>query len=758
MSDIDLELTDHNIKFIINYLNDSNLNYKELDNNLSIESLKNVIIEKLPKESIIKLLEIQKLKEEKQQLYEIQEKEMKNLLKSTENVFNKEEEKIEKIEKKNTKLNNILKKYEDLFDNNHNKLKENLNTIDETQPINQSKTNIISSNYVSTEDDKIKKELDELSNTKIKCFDLINKLQKEANFENLLENDRIKRKNNYLEQKEIEKIREKYKVPYTSSNNLKKNVFDAFKSYKRTIDLSRDDISYYKNEQRDRPIAPEKHSTYRIPYAKKTLDNIKNENKPLTFRERMEKRLKDIGINKNQDDNIEEPKFFVKLINKNYEDTEPNRPSLKLLIDKLKEKYINNTRYDKDEMDFYTSLNDEKKNKIDKLEHKISKINNIKTPLRFRILSSNLTIKQKSIIINKLENLTSNKMFGSSEITKYSNWVTSLLRIPFKKYKELPINNTSTEKDVGDYLINVKDTLDSAVYGHEKTKEQILQVLAQWISNPESVGNFISIEGPAGNGKTTLVKNGIAKAIGRPFAFISLGGATDSAFLDGHSFTYEGSMYGKIADILMNCGCMNPVFYFDELDKISKSQKGDELSNLLIHLTDSSQNDQFNDKYFNGITFDLSKALFIFSYNNRENVNPILLDRLINIQTKGFKMDDKIKIANDYLIPDICDMLSMKKDNINLDEDTLKFIIKEFTGEEEGGVRSLKKVLYNIYSRINLLNLTKHNSDIKYTFDTDIKKNDDNNIILDEDTLKKLIENDKEEDEKLPPSIEHLYM
>jgi ATP-dependent Lon protease len=103
-------------------------------------------------------------------------------------------------------------------------------------------------------------------------------------------------------------------------------------------------------------------------------------------------------------------------------------------------------------------------------------------------------------------------------------------------------------------------------------------------------------------------------------------------------------------------------------------------------------------------------------------------------------------------------MLSMDKNNIYLDENTLKFIIKEFTGEEEGGVRSLKKVLYNIYSRINLLNLTKHNNDIKYTFDTDIKKNDDNKIIIDEETLKKLIQEDKDETESIPPSIEHLYM
>ncbi len=653
-----------------------------------------------------------------------------------------------------------------------------------------------------------------LKNNKSKCLDLLNKINKEIDKNlnkeindkkvintiygsnnidkdiedyELLEKDRLKREKNYLEQTKIDKIREKYNKPYlpqskqnSEDNKIKRNIFNNLKNYKGTIDLSRNSNQ---DKQRDRPIG----LNYKIPYAKNTLETkpltfrerMENrlETKPLTFRERMENRLKQIGVYNNDkysdiynsqydsyyDEQNEDPKIFVRLVDKNFDESlnkndkysDLKRPTLKLLIDKLKNKYINRTKYDRDEIEFYETLNEDKRNKVDKIEHKISKINNIKIPIRFRVLSSRLTLKQKSTIINKLENLTSNKMFGSSEITKYSNWVTSLLKIPFKIYKELPINVESSEKEVGDYLINVKNTLDSAVYGHEKTKEQILQVLAQWISNPSSVGNFIAIQGPAGNGKTTLVKNGISKAIDRPFAFISLGGATDAAFLDGHSFTYEGSLYGKIADILMNCGCMNPVFYFDELDKISQTPKGEEIANLLIHLTDSSQNDQFNDKYFNGIPFDLSKALFIFSYNNIENVNPILLDRLINIKTKGFELEDKLKIAEKYLIPDICEMLSMKQENILLDEDTIKFIIKEYTGEE-GGVRSLKKILYNILSRINLLNLTKHNKDIKYTFDTEITKENDK-LIINENTLKKLI-NENNEDETINESISHMYM
>ena len=113
-----------------------------------------------------------------------------------------------------------------------------------------------------------------------------------------------------------------------------------------------------------------------------------------------------------------------------------------------------------------------------------------------------------------------------------------------------------------------------------------------------------------GNGKTTLVKEGIAKALHRPFAFIALGGASDSAFFDGHSYTYEGSHWGRIIQILQDSKYMNPIIYFDELDKVSKTSKGEEIINLLIHMTDQSQNKGFQDKYYAGIPIDLSKVIF----------------------------------------------------------------------------------------------------------------------------------------------------
>ena len=165
------------------------------------------------------------------------------------------------------------------------------------------------------------------------------------------------------------------------------------------------------------------------------------------------------------------------------------------------------------------------------------------------ILNSDLDIKIKAIAIKKLETLE-NMERGSSEYNKLSNWIDGLVKIPFGKYKELPITLKDGQEKITEYIYNSSKLLNDAVYSHNKAKSQILQIVGQWISNPQAKGSVFSIVGPMGNGKTTLVKEGIAKMIGRPFTFISLGGATDSCFLDGHSYTYEGSIPGKIVEIL----------------------------------------------------------------------------------------------------------------------------------------------------------------------------------------------------------------
>ena len=217
-----------------------------------------------------------------------------------------------------------------------------------------------------------------------------------------------------------------------------------------------------------------------------------------------------------------------------------------------------------------------------------------------------------------------------------------------------------------------------------------------------------------GNGKTTLVKEGISKVLNRPFAFVALGGASDSAYFDGHCFTYEGSAWGRIVQILQDSKCMNPVIYFDELDKISDTPKGEEIIHMLTHLTDPSQNNLFQDNYFPGVNIDLSKALFIFSYNDESLVNKILKDRMYVINTKGFNTEDKLKICREYLIPEIYDIFAFSIDDIIFTDEIIKNIITDHTDNEEG-VRNLKRCIETIISKINIHIISDGDDDLSFT-------------------------------------------
>ena len=279
----------------------------------------------------------------------------------------------------------------------------------------------------------------------------------------------------------------------------------------------------------------------------------------------------------------------------------------------------------------------------------------------------------------------------------------------------MPIDNKNTFEEKREYLQKTYETLDGAIYGHEDAKTHILQVIGKWIKNPESQCNVLALQGPMGNGKTTLVKEGISKAINRPFAFIALGGASDSSYFDGHSYTYEGSHWGRIVDILINLKCMNPVIYFDELDKVSETYKGDEIIHLLTHLTDPSQNSLFQDNYFPGIHFDLSKALFIFSFNDESKIDRILKDRMYVINTKGFKPNDKISISRNYLLPELYYTFLFSKDDIEFSDETILYIIEKHTNKEEG-VRNLKRCIEGIIAKVNIYYLTGNADKVDLNF------------------------------------------
>ena len=347
----------------------------------------------------------------------------------------------------------------------------------------------------------------------------------------------------------------------------------------------------------------------------------------------------------------------------------------------------------------------------------INSICNNDKPYRLRLLEADIPAKFKAIVLQKLNVL---KMMepNDSEYYKLKNWVDGFMRLPYGIYKNLSVCLDDGVDTCHNFIKDAKTTLDECVYGLDDAKLQILQMVGQWISNPSAMGTAIAIKGPMGTGKTTLVKEGISKILGREFAFIALGGTGDASFLEGHGYTYEGSTWGKIVSILMECKCMNPVIYFDELDKLSDTPKGEEIAGILTHLTDTTQNNQYHDKYFAEVDFDLSKCLFIFSYNDESKVNPILRDRMYRIQTKGYEQKEKMIIARQHLLPKIREQVNFKEFDVVIPDSVLEYIIGNNFCKDEQGVRNLKRCLEIIHTKLNLFRLVKSDQTI---FSKDMK-------------------------------------
>jgi len=257
--------------------------------------------------------------------------------------------------------------------------------------------------------------------------------------------------------------------------------------------------------------------------------------------------------------------------------------------------------------------------------------------------------------------------------------------------------------ELSTYFTNVKNILNKFVYGHNNAKRHVERIIAQWI-NGEQQGYVFGFEGPPGVGKTSLAK-GLANClvdengVSRPFSLIALGGDSNASSLIGHSYTYVGSTWGQILQILMDKKCMNPIILIDEVDKISKTENGKEIIGILTHLLDPTQNDTFQDKYFSGIDLDVSKILFILSYNDVNSIDKIMLDRIHRIKFENLLLEDKIVICNKYLLPEIYKNIGLGE-VLHFSDDVLKFIIDEYTLEP--GVRKLKELLFEIIGEINL--------------------------------------------------------
>ena len=316
-----------------------------------------------------------------------------------------------------------------------------------------------------------------------------------------------------------------------------------------------------------------------------------------------------------------------------------------------------------------------------------------------QILSlSKMPVPVKSLALEKAEEMKS----SNNEYYKQLTFVKCLIKYPWSSdsddifYKNLK-EDTDEAKN---YITNVEDKLFNLSYGHTEVKKNLLQLIGKWISNPSSSGSSIALVGPPGVGKTLLAKS-VGSALGIPFAQITLGGQNDGELLHGHGYTYSGSQPGMIIRKMIETGQSRCILYFDELDKAcSKHGTTNEITSILIHLTDPNMNKSFQDRFFQGIDFPLDKVIMIFSYNDSSLIDPILIDRFKEIQVKPYNVVDKLSIVKNYIIPEIKNNVGFNEYNLIFKDDQIEYLIENYTNE--AGVRGIKRIIENIFLKLNL--------------------------------------------------------
>lgn len=322
---------------------------------------------------------------------------------------------------------------------------------------------------------------------------------------------------------------------------------------------------------------------------------------------------------------------------------------------------------------------------------------------KHKILKSNMSFNNKVIAYTKLETLQNLPDTTSEEYNSQKMWLDNLLTVPFGIY------SGKTEESASEVLKRVDRVLNEKMSFLENPKDQIINIVGQMYRNKDMPINSLGIYGPKGVGKTNLIMS-ISEALNRPYRIIPLGGESDSSILTGNLKTYIGSMPGRIVEILRDTKCMNPIILFDELDKVSDDVKGKEIISALIHITDSTINSKYSgDKYFNGIDFDLSQVLFVFTYNDETRIDKILADRLYKIKVDNYTYKQKLEITKTHLLKSILTYFNFQN-TIYINDDALEYIVQ--TCQEDPGMRAIKRKLQVIISRINTLLLTDSDDNI----------------------------------------------
>ena len=337
--------------------------------------------------------------------------------------------------------------------------------------------------------------------------------------------------------------------------------------------------------------------------------------------------------------------------------------------------------------------------------------------LKEKIMSLNTSYDNKIIILKHWTNL---KRLDSHSIEYYKNqvYIDLALLYPWNNYFDIHTFLKKSELSVKNFLIHLKSRLDAEIYGMDNVKNDILNIVCKMITNPNGTRNNIALHGVAGVGKSKFIKV-LSETLGLSMKTIPLGGVKDSSFFLGHNYVYVESGPGKVIQNILDSRICNPILYFDELDKISESDNGKDIYSFLMYLTDPTQNYEFTDHYFYGMKFDLSRVFFVFTFNNIEKIDKILLDRLNIIHVDSPSQSETLDIIQKYCIPEIIQNIGINK-KINISNDKLQtlvtfynnFIDKSVSSGIREYYRGIEKILLEINKDIQLEIISSHSDTI----------------------------------------------
>ena len=347
---------------------------------------------------------------------------------------------------------------------------------------------------------------------------------------------------------------------------------------------------------------------------------------------------------------------------------------------------------------YLQTLTDTERTKLLAEKARIDKLTNADIPQKYKIYNLNAPDNVKVTALKYYNNYQDDQENAATLKTA----LDYICDIPWGIHKKISVDLSDGYDAVNKFLEHSYQVMDKEVYGHPHAKSEIIEFMSELLLNPDA-SRVIGLCGPPGIGKTSLVKHGIANALGLPLETVSLSGESSVEFLTGMLPAWKSSGPGCIIKMITHAGCMNPIIYIDEPDKVSGTTRGDEISNLLIKFTDPEQSCSMHFKFID-LDLDLSKAIIILSYNHKELIDPTLLDRIKHIDLNGFDQNDKLIIARDYTIPKMINQTRLTG-KIVIPEDIVKYINNTVDPDIGTGVRKQIQGYQTLFSRVitNLL-------------------------------------------------------